>query len=141
MYKIVRVDGDLRKILENRNSAKSRKLRMMNYPEPRPLKRMPMAHIVTVTGKSHLKTKMPSNIFPEVDKSIRTFRVTLGSDDVCAIQASSSNSKVYQFWLFYVSPIRKLSIVVPTARPGKTKFGVNLSFAAKFGRTVKASKR
>ena len=58
MYKIVRVNGDLRKILENRNSAKSRKLRMMNYPEPRPLKRMPMAHIVTVTGKVHLKTKM-----------------------------------------------------------------------------------
>ena len=27
----------------------------MNYPEARPLKRMPMAHIVNVTGKSHLE--------------------------------------------------------------------------------------
>ena len=35
---------------------------MMNYPEPRPLKRMPMAHIVTVTGKFQPKTKAKRKI-------------------------------------------------------------------------------
>ena len=67
--------------------------------------------------------------------------ITLGSNDLFAISASNSHWKVCKFWLFYVLclPIRKLSIVVPTVRPGKTKFWVNLSFAAKFGRTVKAS--
>ena len=77
----MRVNGDLRKILEDRNSAKScvELRRMMNYPEPRPLKRMPMAHIVNVTGKSHHKTKMPSKKFQDVNKSIKSFGVTFGS--------------------------------------------------------------
>ena len=43
------------------------------------------------------------------------------------------DSGILAFWSLSCFPIRKLSIVVPTGRPGKTKFGVNLSFAAKFG--------
>ena len=98
---------------------------MMNYPEARPLKRMPMAHIVTVTGKSHLKNGDFSGFKQKPSQ--------IGSS---AIQAL-----ICKFCLFYILcfPIRKLSIVFPNDRGGKTKFGVNLSFAAKFGRRVKAT--
>ena len=50
----------------------------------------------------------------------------------------------YELLFFIISvflcfPIRKLCIVVLLGRPGKTKFEVNLSFAAKFRTTVKAT--
>ena len=55
--------------------------------------------------------------------------------------SSSIQALICKFCLFNILcfPIRKLSIVFPNDRGGKTKFGVNLSFAAKFGRRVKAT--
>ena len=70
---------------------------------------------------------MPFYIFLEVNLSIEP-----------------PGSKTTSFYFFIISvflcfPIRKLCIVVLLGRPGKTKFEVNLSFAAKFRTTVKAT--
>ena len=46
----------------------------MNYQEARPLKRMPMAHIVNVTGKSHLENA----IYHFSGFETKTFRIILG---------------------------------------------------------------
>ena len=48
-------------------------------------------------------------------------------------------SIIFIISVFLCFPIRKLCIVVLLGRPGKTKFEVNLSFAAKFRTTVKAT--
>ena len=72
--------------------------------------------------------EMPFYIFLEVNLSIEP-----------------PDSKTTSFDMFFIIsvflcfPIRKLCIVVLLGRPGKTKFEVNLSFAAKFRTTVKAT--
>ena len=91
---------------------------MMNYPEQptRPLKRLPMAHIVTVTGKLSVKGGYFS------------FFQNLGPPGIVIAT---------MYCLFSCPQIREvilncLLLFVPCGRPGKTNFGTNLSFAAKF---------
>ena len=95
----------------------------MNYPEPRPVKRMPMAHIVTVTGKHHI-SRIQSKTNLDVNKSMKpSWLITLGSNDLFAISASNSHWKVCEFWLFYVYQLGNCLLLSPLSARGKQSFG------------------